>query len=100
MPGFLKASVCPRCRRFVPLGRCDICLAHDESFAVGAIELSDPSSDGLIEPLMPGTTAVIPERHNPHTADAAPGGMPVAATPGRLIWFTHLSGVLAPLYIE
>ena len=32
MPRLLPASVCPRCRRFVPLGRCDVCLANDEAF--------------------------------------------------------------------
>ena len=100
MPRLLKASVCPRCRRFVPLGRCDVCLSADEAFAVGAIQVANPSSDGLIEAEMPCGPAVIPERHNPHTADAAPGG-------ARLMWFVHrprpgilLSGILAPLHTD
>ena len=107
MPRLLPASVCPRCRRFVPLGRCDVCLANDEAFVAGAIQVADPSGDGLIEPTMLGGPAVVPQRHNEDTTDAAPGGMSVSATPGRLIWFVHrprpgvlLSGVLAPLYIE
>ena len=107
MPRLLPASVCPRCRRFVPLGRCDVCLAADEAFVASAIQVANPSGDGLIEPEMLSGPAVVPQRDNPHTADAAPGGMPVAATPGRLMWFTHhprpgilLSGILAPLHTD
>ena len=100
MPRLLPASVCPRCRRFVPLGRCDVCLAADEAFVASAIQVADPSGDGLIEPEMLSGPAVVPQRDNPHTADAAPGG-------ARLMWFTHrprpgilLSGILAPLHTD
>ena len=63
----------------------DVCLAADEAFAVGAIQVADPSGDGLIEPEMLSGPAVVPQRHDEDTADAAPGSMSVPATPGRLI---------------
>ena len=82
-------------------------MAADEAFVASAIQFADPSGDGLIEPEMLSGPAVVPQRDNPHTADAAPGGMPVAATLGRLIWFVHrprpgilLSGILAPLHTD